>query len=90
MTKKSINFRLGIPALRSRNYQLFFAGQGISLIGTWMTQVASIWLVYQLTNLPPFTSEELSAIALAKSDLRSIISGTKVCLAGASKALITP
>ncbi|MBA2750292.1 MAG: MFS transporter [Tatlockia sp.] len=50
MTKKSINFRLGIPALRSRNYQLFFAGQGISLIGTWMTQVASIWLVYQLTN----------------------------------------
>ncbi len=50
MTKKSINFRLGIPALKSRNYQLFFAGQGISLIGTWMTQVASIWLVYQLTN----------------------------------------
>ena len=48
--KKSINFRLGIPALKSRNYQLFFAGQGISLIGTWMTQVATIWLVYQLTN----------------------------------------
>ena len=50
MTKRSINFRLGIPALKSRNYQLFFAGQGISLIGTWMTQVATIWLVYQLTN----------------------------------------
>ena len=50
MTKKSINFRLDIPALKSRNYQLFFAGQGISLIGTWMTQVATIWLVYQLTN----------------------------------------
>ena len=48
--KKSINFRLGIPALKSRNYQLFFAGQRISLIGTWMTQVATIWLVYQLTN----------------------------------------
>ncbi|MEH1871020.1 MFS transporter [Nostoc sp.] len=41
-----------IPALRSRNYQLFFAGQGISLIGTWMTQLATIWLVYSLTNSP--------------------------------------
>jgi MFS family permease len=38
------------PALRSRNYQLFFAGQGISLIGTWMTQLATVWLVYHLTN----------------------------------------
>ena len=38
------------PALRSRNYRLFFTGQSISLIGTWMTQVATIWLVYQLTN----------------------------------------
>jgi MFS family permease len=38
------------PALRSRNYQLFFAGQGISLIGTWMTQIATVWLVYHLTN----------------------------------------
>ncbi len=41
-----------LPALRSRNYQLFFAGQGISLIGTWMTQLATIWLVYSLTNSP--------------------------------------
>ncbi|MEH2438263.1 MAG: MFS transporter [Nostoc sp.] len=41
-----------LPALRSRNYQLFFAGQGISLIGTWMTQLATIWLVYDLTNSP--------------------------------------
>ncbi|MBD2506547.1 MFS transporter [Nostoc muscorum FACHB-395] len=39
-----------LPALRSKNYQLFFAGQGISLIGTWMTQLATIWLVYKLTN----------------------------------------
>ncbi len=38
------------PALRSRNYRLFFGGQGISLIGTWMTQIATVWLVYHLTN----------------------------------------
>ncbi|MEH1959935.1 MAG: MFS transporter [Nostoc sp.] len=41
-----------LPALKSKNYQLFFAGQGISLIGTWMTQLATIWLVYDLTNSP--------------------------------------
>ncbi|WYL97595.2 MAG: MFS transporter [Gloeotrichia echinulata IR180] len=39
-----------LPALRSRNYRLYFAGQGISLIGTWMTQLATIWLVYHITN----------------------------------------
>jgi MFS family permease len=38
------------PALRSRNYRLFFAGQGISLIGSWMTQLATVWLVYHITN----------------------------------------
>ena len=37
-------------ALRSRNYRLFFTGQLISLIGTWMAQVAMSWLVYQLTG----------------------------------------
>ncbi|MFA4947978.1 MAG: MFS transporter [Candidatus Krumholzibacteriia bacterium] len=37
-------------ALGSRNYRLFFAGQGISLIGTWMQQIAMIWLVYRLTH----------------------------------------
>jgi MFS family permease len=37
-------------ALRHRNYRLFFAGQSISLVGTWLTQVASAWLVYRLTS----------------------------------------
>lgn len=41
-----------VRALRSRNYRLFFAGQGISLIGTWMQMVAVGWLVYRLTNSP--------------------------------------
>lgn len=36
--------------LRYRNYRLFFGGQLISLIGTWMQQVALTWLVYRLTN----------------------------------------
>lgn len=37
-------------ALSSRNYRLFFVGQGISLIGTWMQQIALSWLVYRLTD----------------------------------------
>lgn len=39
-----------LRALRSRNYRLFFTGQTVSLIGTWMTRVATSWLVYRLTN----------------------------------------
>src|SRR5271165_1938680 len=46
--------RIGLPAtlraLRHRNFQLFFSGQLISLIGTWMQSVAQAWLVYRLTG----------------------------------------
>ncbi len=37
-------------ALRHRNFKLFFFGQSISLIGTWMTKLATSWLVYRLTH----------------------------------------
>lgn len=37
-------------ALRHRNYRLFFIGQGISVIGTWITRLATSWLVYRLTG----------------------------------------
>src|ERR1700730_14378151 len=42
----SIRFR----ALTHRNFQLFFAGQLVSLIGTWMQSAAQLWLVYRLTH----------------------------------------
>jgi MFS family permease len=44
----SIRFR----ALKHRNFQLFFAGQLVSLIGTWMQSTAQLWLVYRMTNSP--------------------------------------
>jgi MFS family permease len=44
--------RLLLRALQNRNYRLFFTGQGLSLIGTWMQNVAMGWLVYRLTNSP--------------------------------------
>ncbi len=42
--------KFALRALRHRNYRLYFGGQGLSLIGTWITQVATSWLVYRLTN----------------------------------------
>ena len=39
-----------LRALRHRNYRLYFGGQGISLTGSWMQQVAMGWLVYRLTG----------------------------------------
>ena len=39
-----------LRALGYRNYRLFFSGQSVSLIGTWMTRIATSWLVYRLTN----------------------------------------
>jgi MFS family permease len=37
-------------ALRHRNFKLFFFGQSISVIGTWMTRLATSWLVYRMTH----------------------------------------
>src|SRR5690348_1261263 len=37
-------------ALRHRNFRLSFSGQGVSLIGTWITRIATSWLVYRLTG----------------------------------------
>ena len=42
----------GARSFRHRNYRLFFTGQAISLVGTWMQQVAQAWLVLELTHDP--------------------------------------
>ena len=42
--------RFMLRALTHRNYRLFFVGQGTSLVGTWITRVATAWLVYRLTG----------------------------------------
>ncbi|HEX8116917.1 MAG TPA: hypothetical protein VF521_06570, partial [Pyrinomonadaceae bacterium] len=39
-----------LRALGHRNYRLFFSGQSVSLVGTWMTRIATSWLVYRLTD----------------------------------------
>ncbi|HEY3277062.1 MAG TPA: MFS transporter [Syntrophorhabdaceae bacterium] len=50
--KQEIGLRFAVRALKNRNYRLFFGGQGISLIGTWMQNIAMSWLIYRLTGSP--------------------------------------
>ena len=50
MDQPQSSLRFGLRSLRHRNYRLFFIGQGISLIGTWITRLATGWLVYRLTG----------------------------------------
>ena len=45
-----LKFRTAFRSLQSRNYRLFFSGQSISLIGTWMQRIALPWVVYQMTG----------------------------------------
>ena len=61
-------------ALRHRNFRLFFVGQLISLIGTWMQRVAQAWLVLQLTN-SPFLLGLVSALQWLPVLLFSLIGG---------------
>ena len=60
MAKRS-TLPIMVRALRHRNYRLFFSGQSISLIGTWMTRLATSWLVWRLTH----SAEMLGLIGFA-------------------------
>ncbi|MBI5382317.1 MAG: MFS transporter [Opitutae bacterium] len=58
-----MTFPTFLRALNSRNYRLFFAGQGVSLVGNWMNTTASAWLAYELSHsafvvgLVPFANQ---------------------------------
>lgn len=47
-----MTFPLGLRALNHRDYRIFFAGQSVALVGSWMQQIAQAWLVLSLTNSP--------------------------------------
>jgi MFS family permease len=77
-------------ALRHRNFRLFFGGQSISLIGTWMTRVATSWLVYRLTQsplllgivgfagqIPTFILAPLAGVIVDRIDRRTLLVWTQ-------------
>jgi MFS family permease len=70
-----ITWRHTFRALRHRNYRLFFWGQLVSLIGTWMQQTAMSWFVYEITN-SKFLLGLVSAVGSAPMVLSSIRGGS--------------
>jgi MFS family permease len=81
-------------ALRHRNFRLFFSGQSVSLIGTWMTRVATSWLVYRLTGsalllglvgfvgqIPTFLLAPFAGVWVDRLDRRSVLLWTQALAA---------
>jgi MFS family permease len=77
-------------ALRHRNFRLFFGGQTVSLVGTWMTRVATSWLVYRLTKsplllgtvgfagqIPTFLLAPLAGVIVDRIDRRKVLMWTQ-------------
>jgi MFS family permease len=81
-------------ALGHRNFRLFFAGQSISLIGTWMTRVATSWLIYRLTGsalllglvsfagqIPTFLLAPFAGVLVDRLDRRKMLVWTQALAA---------
>ncbi len=82
---------VALRALRHRNFQLFFSGQLISLIGTWMQTIAQSWLVYRLTGsslllgsvgfasqFPVFLVAPIGGIVADRYDRQRVVIGTQI------------
>jgi MFS family permease len=87
-------------ALRHRNFRLFFGGQSISLIGTWMTRIATAWLVYRLTKsslllgtvsfagqIPTFLLAPFAGVLVDRMNRRNVLVWTQVLAMVQSLAL---
>jgi MFS family permease len=87
-------------ALRAPNFRLFFSGQSISLIGTWMTRIATSWLVYRLTGsawllgivsfmgqIPTFLLAPFAGVWVDRWNKRNVLVWTQVLAAVQSLVL---
>src|SRR3978361_1949020 len=74
MTKETITTFRTFRAFKSRNYSLYFAGQSVSLIGTWMQKTAVSWVIYSLTH-STFMLGLTLFVSLFPSFLFSLIGG---------------
>ena len=89
-----VSFSHAWRALKDRNFRLFFIGQGISVIGTWMTRMATSWLVYRLTGsalllgivgfasqIVPFILQPLAGAWVERMDRQKLLIWTQVAAA---------
>jgi MFS family permease len=96
----STRLNLIFRALHSRNYRLFFGGQSISLIGTWITRTTTSWLVYRLTDsafllgvvgfagqIPTFLLTPLAGVLVDRWNRHRILVVTQVLSMAQSLAL---
>ena len=80
-------------ALRHRNFRLFISGQTVSLIGTWMTRIATSWLVYRLTGsalllgtigfvgqIPTFLFAPIAGVWVDRSNRHHVLLATQALL----------
>ncbi len=99
-TPPASDFSHAWRALRHRNFRLFFGGQSISLIGTWMTRIATSWLVYRLTKsalllgtvgfagqIPTFLLAPLAGVIVDRVDRRKVLVWTQTLAMVQSLAL---
>jgi MFS family permease len=83
--------RFAVRALSHRNYRLFFAGQSVSLVGTWLTRIATSWLVYRLSGsaailgligfcglIPTFVLSPIAGVFVDRHDRHRVIVITQV------------
>jgi MFS family permease len=90
-TVASSRLPVTLRALRHRNFQLFFSGQLISLVGTWMQNIAQSWLVYRLTGsslllgavgfaaqIPVFLIAPLGGTTADRHNRHRVVIGTQV------------
>ena len=89
--RPAVGMSIAWRALRHRNFRLFFGGQTISLIGTWMTRLATAWLVYRLTKsalllgavsfagqIPTFLFAPFAGVLIDRLDRRQVLVWTQV------------
>ena len=89
-------------ALRHPNFRLYFTGQSISLIGTWMTRIATSWLVYRLTGsalllgvvgfagqIPTFLLAPFAGVLVERVNRSKLLVGTQVLAGVQSLGLAT-
>ncbi len=87
-------------SLRHRNYRLFFCGQSVSLIGTWLTRTATSWLVYRISHsalvlgwvsfaglIPAFVLSPFAGVLVDRWDKHRVLVVTQVCAALQSAGL---
>jgi MFS family permease len=89
-----------VRALRHRNYRLFFSGQSVSLVGSWMTRIATSWLIYRLTGsalllglvgfagqIPSFLLAPVAGVLVDRWDRHRLLVATQVLAMVQSAAL---